>query len=104
MKEKSASLNKPIYELNNNCIKIISKFGRLIKRLDNTLILLQDRHVLKKVIYHANRTNDPELLKLAALLVQEIDQPRNKLQSKNTKQINTLLRTTKTANPFSKSA
>jgi len=87
---------RPAYQLNNNCIKIISKFGRLIKKLDKTVILLQDKQVVQKVVYHAERTNHPELQQLATLLLKEINRPRvnqnqaTKLNSTSVKEFSTL--------------
>lgn len=59
-------------QLNNNCIMLISKFSRVLKGHDGTVLRLNDEGVVRDVFAIAAQTSNPELKQLVARLTREI--------------------------------
>jgi len=67
-----------VADLNNVCIMIISKFARVLREHNGTVIQLRDKHVVRQVARHAAITQNPELETLYMRLKVEIKNHLNK--------------------------
>jgi len=70
MKVKHSDIK--VTQLNNNCIMLISKFSRVLKAHDGTILRLSDTKVIKNLFLISKRTSNPELVQLASRLKHEI--------------------------------
>jgi len=59
-------------QLNNNCIMLISKFSRVLKASDGTVLRLNAPRIVFDVFVIAAKTSNPELKQLASRLKREI--------------------------------
>ena len=69
-----------VADLNNACIMTISKFARILREHNGTVIKLRDKHVVREVARHAAMARDPELETLYMRLKVEI---KNHLNTPN---------------------
>ena len=61
-----------VADLNNICIMIISKFARVLREHNGTVIELRDKHVVREVAKHAAMAKNPQLEALYMRLKVEI--------------------------------
>lgn len=72
-----------VADLNNVCIMIISKFARVLREHNGTVIELRDKHVVREVARHAAMARDPQLEALYMRLKVEIKNHLNKPSIRN---------------------
>lgn len=68
-----------VADLNNVCIMIISKFARVLREHNGTVIELRDKHVVREVARHAAMAKNPQLealyLRLKVEIKNHLNQP-----------------------------
>ena len=67
-----------VVDLNSVCIMIISKFARVLREHNGTVIELRDKHVVREVAKHAAMARNPQLEALYMRLKVEIKNHLNK--------------------------
>ena len=72
-----------VADLNNVCIMIISKFARVLREHNGTVIELRDKHVVREVAKHAAMARNPQLEALYMRLKVEIKNHLNKPSIRN---------------------
>jgi len=72
-----------VADLNNVCIMIISKFARVLREHNGTVIELRDKHVVRQVAKHAAMARHPQLETLYMRLKVEIKNHLNKPSIRN---------------------
>ncbi len=64
--------NVKLSQLNNNCISLILKFIRVLRSHNGKSLRLTDSNILMTVFQEASNTDNPELIRLAKHLRQQI--------------------------------
>jgi len=72
-----------VADLNNVCIMIISKFARVLREHNGSVIELRDKHVVRQVARHAAMAENPQLEALYMRLKVEIKNHLNKPSIRN---------------------
>lgn len=62
----------PLSSFSNKALIIASRFARVLKRVNGNQIVLQDKHLAKKIRHEVDETNDPKLRSLFDELVVEL--------------------------------
>ncbi len=71
-----------VADLNNVCIMIISKFARILREHNGTVIELRHKHVVREVSRHASMAKNPQLETLYLRLKVEIKNHLNRPEIK----------------------
>lgn len=72
-----------VADLNNVCIMIISKFARVLREHNGTVIELRDKNVVREVARHSAMAKSPQLEALYMRLKIEIKNHLNKPSIRN---------------------
>ena len=70
-------------DLNNVCIMLISKFARVLKEHNGTIIQLRDKNVMQQVVFYAEQASNPQLEVLYLRLKLEVKDYLNKPSIRN---------------------